>query len=202
MIVLATVHSAAFAQAPAAAPKPAQIDRNGVIILVRSALLALDQANKTGNYTVLRDLGAPAFPGQHGGAARRDLRRAAPRQSRSLRRRGDRSAAHAAAADRGQRHDADGGLLPLGADAGQFRAALRAGERALAAVRHFGQSRLSPRRPRRPRRPLQPARPKTEFRPRRQRAHEVTPTGAQPARRNPQKSSSRRQGRRCCTLVN
>ena len=50
-----------YAQAPAAAPKPAQIDRNGVIILVRSALLALDQANKTGNYTVLRDLGAPAF---------------------------------------------------------------------------------------------------------------------------------------------
>jgi hypothetical protein len=28
---------------------------------VRSALLALDQANKTGNYTVLRDLGAPSF---------------------------------------------------------------------------------------------------------------------------------------------
>jgi hypothetical protein len=44
-----------------AAPKPAQIDRNGVLILVRSTLLALDQANKTGNYTVLRDLGAPGF---------------------------------------------------------------------------------------------------------------------------------------------
>ena len=42
-------------------PKPANIDRNGVIILIRSALLALDQANKTGNYTVLRDLGAPGF---------------------------------------------------------------------------------------------------------------------------------------------
>jgi hypothetical protein len=41
--------------------KPAQIDRNGVLILVRSALIALDQANKSGNYTVLRDLGAPAF---------------------------------------------------------------------------------------------------------------------------------------------
>jgi hypothetical protein len=41
--------------------KPAQIDRNGVLILIRSALLALDQANKTGNYTVLRDLGAPGF---------------------------------------------------------------------------------------------------------------------------------------------
>jgi hypothetical protein len=41
--------------------KPAQIDRNGVLILIRSTLLALDHANKTGNYTVLRDLGAPAF---------------------------------------------------------------------------------------------------------------------------------------------
>jgi hypothetical protein len=44
-----------------AAPKPAQIDRNGVLILIRETLLALDQANKTGNYTVLRDLGAPEF---------------------------------------------------------------------------------------------------------------------------------------------
>ncbi len=44
-----------------AQPKPAQVDRNGVLILVRSALLALDQANKTGNYTVLRDIGAPGF---------------------------------------------------------------------------------------------------------------------------------------------
>jgi hypothetical protein len=42
-------------------PKPAQIDRNGVLILIRSALLALDQANKTGNYTVLRDIGSPGF---------------------------------------------------------------------------------------------------------------------------------------------
>ena len=45
----------------AQAPKPAQIDRNGVLILIRTALLALDQANKTGNYTVLRDLGSPDF---------------------------------------------------------------------------------------------------------------------------------------------
>ena len=43
------------------APKPAQIDRNGVLILIRETLLALDQANKTGNYSVLRDLGAPDF---------------------------------------------------------------------------------------------------------------------------------------------
>jgi hypothetical protein len=49
------------AAATQAAPIPAQIDRNGVLILIRSALIALDQGNKTGNYTVLRDLGAPGF---------------------------------------------------------------------------------------------------------------------------------------------
>jgi hypothetical protein len=46
---------------PQAAPKPANIDRNGVLMLIRSTLLALDHANRTGNYTVLRDLGAPGF---------------------------------------------------------------------------------------------------------------------------------------------
>ena len=46
---------------PAQEPRPAEIDRNGVLILIRSTLLALDQANKTGNYTVLRDLGSAAF---------------------------------------------------------------------------------------------------------------------------------------------
>lgn len=45
----------------AQAVKPAQIDKNGVLILVRGTLIALDQANKTGNYTVLRDIGAPGF---------------------------------------------------------------------------------------------------------------------------------------------
>lgn len=53
-------HQAAPAQ-PQAAAKPANIDRNGVLMLIRSTLLALDHANKTGNYTVLRDLGAPGF---------------------------------------------------------------------------------------------------------------------------------------------
>jgi hypothetical protein len=46
-------------QPQAQTPKPAQIDRNGVLILIRESLLAVDQANKTGNYTVLRDLGSP-----------------------------------------------------------------------------------------------------------------------------------------------
>jgi hypothetical protein len=60
MIVMASCNSGA-AQPKQAAAKPANIDRNGVLMLVRSTLLALDQANKTGNYTVLRDLGAPGF---------------------------------------------------------------------------------------------------------------------------------------------
>lgn len=58
LAALVRVCAAEPAQQPA---KPANIDRNGVLILVRSVVLALDQANKTGNYTVLRDLGAPGF---------------------------------------------------------------------------------------------------------------------------------------------
>jgi hypothetical protein len=61
VILAAFVCCGSGARAETPAPKPAQIDRNGVLILVRSTLLALDQANKTGNYTVLRDLGAPGF---------------------------------------------------------------------------------------------------------------------------------------------
>lgn len=34
---------------------------NQIRILIRSAIIALDHANLTGNYTVLRDLGAPGF---------------------------------------------------------------------------------------------------------------------------------------------
>ena len=57
----ATEFAEAQAAKPAQEPKPAQIDRNGVLILIRTSLLALDEANKTGNYTVLRDMGAPGF---------------------------------------------------------------------------------------------------------------------------------------------
>jgi len=51
---------AAQAPAPAASqaavPDPIVIDK-----LIWSAMAALDQANQTGNYSVLRDLGAPSF---------------------------------------------------------------------------------------------------------------------------------------------
>ncbi len=36
-------------------------DANGLTILVRTTIVALNHANHTGNYTVFRDLGAPAF---------------------------------------------------------------------------------------------------------------------------------------------
>ena len=61
LALCAALAASATLAAPAAPAKPAQIDRNGVLILVRSTLIALDQANKSGNYTVLRDIGAPGF---------------------------------------------------------------------------------------------------------------------------------------------
>jgi hypothetical protein len=56
------------AQAPAApsqeaapARQRAQIDRNNLIFLIRSTLMALHHANETGNYSVLREMSAPGF---------------------------------------------------------------------------------------------------------------------------------------------
>jgi hypothetical protein len=40
---------------------PAVPDAATLLALIRTALIALDQANRTGNYTVLRDIGSPAF---------------------------------------------------------------------------------------------------------------------------------------------
>jgi hypothetical protein len=47
-------------QAQPAGP-PQQVSGPEMSILIRSAIVALDQANVTGNYTVLRDLGASAM---------------------------------------------------------------------------------------------------------------------------------------------
>lgn len=60
MLACAALVSPAAAAQPEG-PRPANIDRNGVLMLIRSTLLALDHGNKTGNYTVLRDLASPAF---------------------------------------------------------------------------------------------------------------------------------------------
>lgn len=41
--------------------KPVQMTKEAILVLLRTVLLAVDSANKTGNYTVLRDLGANGF---------------------------------------------------------------------------------------------------------------------------------------------
>ena len=47
--------------APAPAPQP-QVSVEQVFYLIRSTLLTLNDANRTGNYTVLRDLAASPSP--------------------------------------------------------------------------------------------------------------------------------------------
>jgi cell division septation protein DedD len=47
--------------APTPPPQPVEIDKNSALILIRSALIAVQQANQTGNYTVLYSLSAPGF---------------------------------------------------------------------------------------------------------------------------------------------
>jgi hypothetical protein len=95
------------------APRPAPIDRNGVLILIRSALLALDEANKTGNYSVLRDLGAPGFQQANSDARLAEI--FAPQRKtefRSFRRRGAGTATEPVAADRSQGHLRMAGFFP------------------------------------------------------------------------------------------
>jgi hypothetical protein len=72
-IAVLAFSSPAAGEAEKQAPKPANIDRNGVLILIRSTLLALDQANKTGNYTVLRDMSAPSFAANNTAARLGDI---------------------------------------------------------------------------------------------------------------------------------
>lgn len=50
----------ALAQNPAPA-RPVQIDRTGLLILIRQTLAALDFSNKSGNYTILREFSSPGF---------------------------------------------------------------------------------------------------------------------------------------------
>jgi hypothetical protein len=57
--------AAAQQQAPAPAATPAQpslpVRLEQALYLIRSTLLTLNDANRTGNYTVLRDIAAPSF---------------------------------------------------------------------------------------------------------------------------------------------
>ena len=119
---------------PQQPPQPAPIERNGVLVLIRSTLLALDQANKTGNYTVLRDLGAPGF----------QLNTAARLAEIFAKQRNDKvdlsaiayaeSAIEPVAGDRARRSSAHGRPVFHAAGAGDFRSDIPAGGRAVAAA--------------------------------------------------------------------
>jgi hypothetical protein len=65
LILVSAIGEDALAQAKPAESAPKReaqkIDAVTLIILIKSAIVALQQANQTGNYTVLRDLGTPVF---------------------------------------------------------------------------------------------------------------------------------------------
>jgi len=69
-LIVALVLFAAPAQAQSRAPMP---DEAGRARLVWSAMVALDHANRTGNYSVLHALGSPGFQQRNSVAALADL---------------------------------------------------------------------------------------------------------------------------------
>jgi hypothetical protein len=63
-----------------AGPQGTQVpDTNQLVILIRSTLLAVNHANLTGNYTVLRELGTPGFQQSNTAARLGDIFRGATR---------------------------------------------------------------------------------------------------------------------------
>lgn len=67
--MLVALGPAATAQQPGIRPAAAAApDSTTVLKLVWSVMAAVDHANQTGNYSVLRDLGAPSFQGNNNAA--------------------------------------------------------------------------------------------------------------------------------------
>lgn len=62
LIVIAALMLAGFSAGTARAQSVSVVpDERSVIILLRETLIGLDQANRTGNYGVFRELGSPRF---------------------------------------------------------------------------------------------------------------------------------------------
>ena len=53
---------------PAATPQKLPVSVEQALYLIRSTLLTLNDANRSGNYTVLRDLAAPGFQARNSAA--------------------------------------------------------------------------------------------------------------------------------------
>lgn len=60
--------ASALASAPVAAPETPAVSLEQARYLIRSAMMTLNDANHSGNYTVLRDLAAPSFQARNGAA--------------------------------------------------------------------------------------------------------------------------------------
>jgi len=75
VVILALIGSPVAAQSPKEVRKTAQAAPSGIqvpppevlLALIRSAMIGLDHANRTGNYSVLRELGGPVLQ-QHSSA--------------------------------------------------------------------------------------------------------------------------------------
>jgi len=71
-LLLSCANDAAMAQQKTPEPAPAQpslpVTLEKALYLIRSTLLTLNDANRTGNYTVLRDLAAPDFQARNSAA--------------------------------------------------------------------------------------------------------------------------------------
>jgi hypothetical protein len=73
LVLVACASNSAWAQqrptpAPSSAVAAAAPDSSTVLKLIWSAMAAVDHANQTGNYSVLRDLGAPSFQANNNAA--------------------------------------------------------------------------------------------------------------------------------------
>lgn len=60
-VVVATSYAASSSPAGVVPARPIELDRNTVLTLIRTTLVAVQQANQTGNYSVLYGLSAPGF---------------------------------------------------------------------------------------------------------------------------------------------
>ena len=59
--IIANAAAPTPAATPTPPPRPAPVDRNTVLILIRTTLVAVQQANQTDNYSVLYGISAPGF---------------------------------------------------------------------------------------------------------------------------------------------
>ena len=128
-------------QAPAAPRSQVMMpDAEKIVLLLRTSILTLNDALQTGNFTVLRDMGAPGFRDANTAARlSQSFSDLASKKHRPLAGEHHRAAIDGGACARPAKGNvAPQGLFPRPTGADQFRAAVSGGRRALARVRSVG----------------------------------------------------------------